>query len=57
MAQEKLQRKEFLKNLLGQKTATAVEDGPGDPDPLFDKYSRKSLGNRQYSERVAIPVE
>ena len=55
MAQEKLKRKEFLKNLLGQKTASAVENGQDDTDLLFEKYSRKSLGNRRYSERVAVP--
>lgn len=56
MAQEKLKRKEFFKNLLGKKSAAAVEDAPSDTDPLFEKYSRKSLGNRQYSEQVAIPL-
>ena len=55
MAQEKLKRKEFFKNLLGQKSASPLEDGSYSNDPLFDKYSRKSLGNRRYSDRVAVP--
>ncbi len=56
MAQEKLKRKEFLQNLLGQKTTSAVDDRPDSNDPLFDKYARKALGNRRYSTEVAVPT-
>ncbi len=33
-----------------------AEDAPGGPDPLFEKYSRKKLGRRAYTEQVGIPV-
>jgi uncharacterized protein (DUF1800 family) len=62
MGNEKpLQRKEFLKSLIGSKAKKesgnseklAFENG----DPLFEKYSRKTLGGRQYSEQMAQPSE
>jgi uncharacterized protein (DUF1800 family) len=59
MGQEKLKRKDFFKTIAGlQKTNvpdTLVEDTTGEPDPLFEKYARKTLGSRQYSERIEIP--
>jgi uncharacterized protein (DUF1800 family) len=33
-----------------------TEEPPGGPDPLFDKYARKTLGPRQYSEVMQLPV-
>ncbi len=57
MGNEKLQRKEFLKSIVGLKksgVAEIVDDDPNPVDPLFEKYSRKSLGNRQYSETLAV---
>ncbi len=59
MEQEKLQRKEFLKNIFGFTKAEyeTMPDGiTGDPDdPLFKKYARKTLGNRHFSQAMAIP--
>jgi uncharacterized protein (DUF1800 family) len=58
MGQEKLQRKEFFKNIVGftKKQATKTGNSPaGDPDPLFAKYSRKTLGERRYSQDMAMP--
>jgi Protein of unknown function (DUF1800) len=55
-----LHRKEFLKSFIGAKTkknATSNVDtleAFGD-DPLFDKYSRKTLGNRHYSTQIVNP--
>ncbi len=58
MGQEKFKRKDFLKQLAGLKTADVetVEDGTTNPnDPLFEKYARKSLGQRHYSQVVTTP--
>jgi uncharacterized protein (DUF1800 family) len=58
MGQEKLQRKEFFKNIVGftKKQATKRVNSPaGGPDPLFAKYSRKTLGERHYSQDMAMP--
>jgi len=59
MDQEKLKRKDFFKNIAGlkkNKSQTKVLDvPPGNTDPLFEKYSRKSLGDRLYSENIIIP--
>ncbi len=57
MGNEKLQRKEFFKSIVGlkkNKEVETVENAPNPVDPLFEKYSRKSLGNRQYSETLAV---
>ncbi|MEQ1553772.1 MAG: DUF1800 family protein [Ferruginibacter sp.] len=57
MGTEKLQRKDFLKSLTGlskNKPTSKTENTPPTIDPLFEKYSRKSLGNRQYSETLAV---
>jgi uncharacterized protein (DUF1800 family) len=60
MGHEKLKRKDFFKNLAGLKKKlpdeVLTEEPPGGPDPLFDKYARKTLGPRQYSEVVQLPV-
>src|SRR5664279_1679316 len=58
MGHEKLKRKDFFKNIAGFKKdkPPVFFDGPsGDPDPLFIKYSRKTLGTRHYSEAMVVP--
>jgi uncharacterized protein (DUF1800 family) len=65
MGDKSLHRKDFLKSLIGaknQKDNTAAKlmadtdnTGQDQPDPLFDKYSRKHLDGRQYSNQVATP--
>jgi uncharacterized protein (DUF1800 family) len=58
MGNEPLKRKDFLKNMVGLKKTKAepsIDDPTGEPDPLFEKYARKKLGTRQYSDRVEIP--
>jgi uncharacterized protein (DUF1800 family) len=56
MGQEKLKRKDFFKNLAGFTKRPAedviTEEPPGGPDPLFEKYARKTLGPRQYSNTI-----
>jgi uncharacterized protein (DUF1800 family) len=55
MGHEKLQRKEFFKNIAGfakKQVAKKNNSTSGDPDPLFEKYSRKTLGNRHYSPNI-----
>lgn len=52
MGNKKLSRRNFLKGFATE-TSTTIAD-PGLPnDPLFEKYSRKSLGPRHYSSEVA----
>ena len=56
MEDEKLKRKDFLKSIAAFKKNMAdvvLDFPPGDPDPLFKKYSRKTLGQRQYSQIMA----
>ena len=56
MGDEKLKRKDFLKGIAAFKKNMAdviLDFPPGDPDPLFEKYSRKTLGQRQYSQIMA----
>ena len=62
MGNEKpLHRKEFLKSLIGAKSkkkeidAVAEDFNFDNLDPLFEKYSRKTLGERQYSQQMAVP--
>lgn len=58
MAQEHLKRKDFLKNIAGFKKNTSkalLEEPPNGPDPLFEKYARKTLGKRLYSNQVTTP--
>jgi uncharacterized protein (DUF1800 family) len=56
-----LHRKEFFKKLLGSKkkelaaTSGNTNFDNENEDPLFKKYSRKTLGVRQYSERIELP--
>ena len=60
MAKDKLSRKLFFKSLTGLKknaTETVLDDPMGDSDdPLFEKYARKTLGNRVYTNRVEVPI-
>ncbi|MEO7266297.1 MAG: DUF1800 family protein [Ferruginibacter sp.] len=56
MGNEKIKRKDFFTSIrsLGLDPAdTSLELLPGD-DPLFDKYSRKTLGPRQFSQLMAV---
>ncbi len=58
MGQEKFKRKDFFKSLAGIKVPaeTMPTETFGDPnDPLFEKYARKSLGQRHYSDVVTVP--
>jgi Protein of unknown function (DUF1800) len=60
MGNEIQNRKDFLKSLTGLKSKpTEIElnelDGGNETDPLFEKYSRKTLGQRQYSKQMVMP--
>lgn len=59
MPEEKLKRKDFLKNIAGLARDTTAgtpgEPPPDGPDPLFKKYARKSLGPRRYSQQMGNP--
>ena len=58
MGQQKIKRKDFFKNIAGFKNQPeqVLTVAPLDsPDPLFEKYARKTLGNRVYTDRTAIP--
>jgi uncharacterized protein (DUF1800 family) len=62
MGNEKpLHRKAFLKSLVGskKKESSVVNENENfdNGDPLFEKYARKTLGDRQYSEQMAVPNE
>jgi uncharacterized protein (DUF1800 family) len=56
MPNEELTRKKFLKKLTGIDSSTPKtltdEPPPGEPDPLFQKYSRKVLADRYYSQQM-----
>ncbi len=56
-----LHRKEFLKSLVGvnkKKEIFSSENAVSENgDPLFEKYARKTLGDRKYSEQMAVPSE
>jgi uncharacterized protein (DUF1800 family) len=59
MEDEKLKRKDFFKRIAAFKKNMAdvvLDFPPGDPDPLFEKYARKALGPRRYSEVMETPV-
>lgn len=64
MGDKKLQRKDFLKSLIGAKNKTDiatdsnndfVEKEQNQNDPLFDKYARKELNARHYSNQIEFP--
>lgn len=58
MENEKLKRKEFLKNLTGLVVSPPeilTDEPPNEPDPLFKKYARRSLGPRRYSQQMENP--
>lgn len=55
MDKKLIQRKDLFKKLatLSLSNITEItEPAPGENDPLFEKYSRKSLGPRQYSNEI-----
>ncbi len=57
MGDETLKRKEFFNRIAAFKKNMAdvvMHAPPGDTDPLFEKYARKTLGPRQYSPYLAI---
>jgi uncharacterized protein (DUF1800 family) len=62
MGEKQLHRKDFLKKMIGAKTneevvtkeKTTVND-PSTDDPLFQKYARKTIGNRQYGTNLVQP--
>ncbi len=56
MGNEKtLSRKDFFKNLVAAKSSSSTNSVTENEDPLFKKYSRKTLGERQYSQQTAVP--
>ncbi len=58
MEDVKLKRKDFFKSIAGFKKEgpQLLLDGPtGGPDPLFEKYARKNLEPRRYSETIEVP--
>jgi uncharacterized protein (DUF1800 family) len=55
MGKNKFSRKDFFKQLVGKKNEAKPEPPAGE-DPLFEKYARKTLGNRHYSTLVEIPA-
>jgi uncharacterized protein (DUF1800 family) len=64
MGNETLKRKDFFKKLLAKDTheeeILLVSNEPSDNDgndPLFEKYSRKTIGNRFYSQTMVQPDE
>jgi hypothetical protein len=57
MGNETQNRKAFLKSLIGiNKKGIAPENNEvleeNEPDPLFEKYARKAIGNRHYSQQM-----
>ncbi len=58
MSNEQLKRKDFFKSIAGIKknnNEVLLDGDSGDKDVLFEKYARKNLGSRQYSERIEVP--
>ena len=58
MPHKKSTRKDFLKNITGLNTGAAemmTEEPPGEQDPLFKKYARKTLADRYYSKQMEVP--
>ncbi len=58
MGDQLLQRKDFFKKMMGIKKSDVVENVDAvneQTDPLFEKYSRKNLGIRQYSTQMGVP--
>ncbi len=54
MKKSQLSRKDFFKKFSGMTLSVAEikQMGPEENDPLFEKYSRKTLGPRQYSQQM-----
>ena len=58
MPHKKSTRKDFLKNITGLNTGATemmTEEPPGEQDPLFKKYARKTLADRYYSKQMEVP--
>lgn len=62
MGSESIKRRDLFKKIIGIPSKETVEPGIFEegkwdegPDLLFEKYARKSLPARQYSEVVAVP--
>ena len=55
MGTAKVSRRGFLKSLSTKKESNS-EITSDNPDPLFEKYARKTLGPRVYSTAVATPT-
>lgn len=54
MGKNTLKRKDFFKTFLAPKAVTSIASESGDPtDPLFEKYARKSLGQRVYASQAS----
>ncbi|MEO6404978.1 MAG: DUF1800 family protein, partial [Ferruginibacter sp.] len=53
MGNEKLKRKDFFKSFA---PITAPGNVPPGDDPLFDKYARKTLGPRNFTQRIETPI-
>lgn len=54
MEKKAFPRKDFFKKFTGlaKNIAETTEPAPGENDPLFEKYARKTLGPRQYSQQI-----
>jgi uncharacterized protein (DUF1800 family) len=58
MGDKNLQRKDFLKKIIGIKNTPTIQNEElleATDDPLFEKYARKTLGQRQYSTTIGNP--
>ena len=56
MGKNTLKRKDFFKTFLAPKAVASIASESGDPtDPLFEKYARKSLGQRVYASQASAP--
>jgi hypothetical protein len=59
MRKPKVSRRDFFAKFRNKKATALVDnfgnEGVDSDDPLFDKYSRKELGERRYSQQMAIP--
>ncbi len=54
MGKNTLKRKDFFKTFLAPKAVASIASESGDPtDPLFEKYARKSLGQRVYASQAS----
>lgn len=54
MGNKLLSRKDFFKNIAQPQNITV--ENPVNEDPLFERYSRKNLANRHYSQQTETPA-